>query len=544
MLVQVGKRFVSEQREIDQRFASGMKELLAKSKVFQDTHEDFIRELIVSCNRKEFAPNRYLMEEGMRGDSMFVIFKGEVEVTANGRYVCKLRDGSIVGEAALLNIDNRRTASIRSVQKCDVAIVFRSTFHSILEKYPWEKRKFQRDTKAKLMELGKLIDAKDDINLEQQATFCDALKKVPFFAGEGGMHDFVAELSMNAVPRWYRPGKIIIKEGDTRCDEMYVLLCGAVEMTSCGEFLGRLENDLFGEIGVLDLLEQRTASVTAATQVHCMLFTRQVVIPVLAKYPEARMRLLEHARRRLVALNAVVGGEGALQGSDARSASACFGTALQGFGGALQGEDARLFAASALLRSARGDLLHELSCRLTTRRHEEGRVLLSEDDSLRSHTDLVKWIVQGQVELWHGGRFLGLLGEGEVFGDAGVFSAASQRVQQPTVKSKTRVVLRVVRVAALQEVLAAYEDPELVEQWRAQLASRAEHLAQKTASLTPTGQRERARLDFTFMKVAVTGADGARVPVNEILGLPALDKSCAKSAHLAITSPAHATATA
>merc|ERR1719512_685038 len=103
---------------------------------------------------------------------MFVLFKGVVEVTANGRYICKLRDGSIVGEAALLNIDNRRTASVRSVQKCDVAIIFRSTFHSILEKYPWEKRKF------KLMELGKLIDVRDDINLEQQAIQCDALKKV------------------------------------------------------------------------------------------------------------------------------------------------------------------------------------------------------------------------------------------------------------------------------------------------------------------------------------------------------------------------------
>jgi len=145
---------VSEQREIDPMFAKGMKDLLSKSKVFQDCHDEFIRDLIVSSNRKEYQPNRYLMEEGSRGDSMFVLFKGVVEVSSNGRYVCKLRDGSIVGEAALLNIDNRRTASVRSVQKCDVAIIFRSIFHSILEKYPWEKRKFQREMKAKLMELG------------------------------------------------------------------------------------------------------------------------------------------------------------------------------------------------------------------------------------------------------------------------------------------------------------------------------------------------------------------------------------------------------
>eukprot|EP00434_Breviolum_minutum_P021996 symbB.v1.2.019418.t1/scaffold1560.1/size111759/9 len=101
---------------------------------------------------------------------------------------------------ALLNVDNRRTASCRSLSKCDVAIISRFSFHSILEKYPWEKRKFQREMKQKLMELGKLIDVKDDINLEQQATQCDALKTVPFFSDPSdAMHEFVAELAMNTL---------------------------------------------------------------------------------------------------------------------------------------------------------------------------------------------------------------------------------------------------------------------------------------------------------------------------------------------------------
>merc|ERR1719436_2074755 len=175
--------------------------------------------------------------------------------------------------------------------------------------------------KAKLMELGKLIDVKDDINLEQQAIQCDALKKVPFFASDDTMHDFVAELAMNASSYWYRPGRVIIQEGDTRCDQMYVLLRGAVEVTACGEFLGRLENDLFGEICVLDLLERRTANVTAATQCHCMMFRREIVIPVLAKYPDARMRLLEHARQRLVALNEAIGDKLGSEGGGGPAAS-------------------------------------------------------------------------------------------------------------------------------------------------------------------------------------------------------------------------------
>jgi len=513
MLVQVGRRFVSEQREIDPMFAKGMKDLLSKSKVFQDCHDEFIRDLIVSSNRKEYQPNRYLMEEGSRGDSMFVLFKGVVEVSSNGRYVCKLRDGSIVGEAALLNIDNRRTASVRSVQKCDVAIIFRSIFHSILEKYPWEKRKFQREMKAKLMEVGKLIDVKDDINLEQQAIQCDALKKVPFFAGDEMMHDFVAELAMNASSYWYRPGRVIIQEGDTKCDEMYVLLRGAVEVTACGEFLGRLENDLFGEICVLDLLERRTANVIAATQCHCMMFTRQIVIPVLAKYPDARMRLLEHARQRLMALNGAIGMESDA-GGGIGSMNRMEGCAV-GFGSIIQSEDAHLFAASPIFQDAQVDFLHQLSSRMVTKKYEENKDIIQEGESFRPDRDYVYWIAKGQVEVWKGGNFVNLLGEGDTFGELAAFGADTR---QATVKSKTKVVLRMVKGHTLHEMLRLHDDEELMLRWEAEQDKRTAQLARKD-ELHAQMRHKPVHFDFMFMKLQSVNADGVRVPKNEPLDM-------------------------
>jgi CRP-like cAMP-binding protein len=516
MLVQVGRRFVSEQREIDPMFAKGMKDLLSKSKVFQDCHDEFIRDLIVSSNRKEYQPNRYLMEEGSRGDSMFVLFKGVVEVSSSGRYVCKLRDGSIVGEAALLNIDNRRTASVRSVQRCDVAIIFRSTFHSILEKYPWEKRKFQREMKAKLMELGKLIDVKDDINLEQQAIQCDALKKVPFFASDEMMHDFVAELAMNASSYWYRPGRVIIQEGDTKCDEMYVLLRGAVEVTACGEFLGRLENDLFGEICVLDLLERRTANVIAATQCHCMMFTRQIVIPVLAKYPDARMRLLEHARQRLMALNETIGADRELGGST--GALRMQGCAI-GFGSIIQTGDAHLFAASPVFQDAKVEFLHELSSRMTTKKFDEGKPILQEGDMFNGEKDHVYWIAKGQVEVWKGGHFIALLSEGDVFGELAAFGAD---YRQATVKTKTKVVLRMVKGRTLQELLRVHDDEDLMRKWEEVQNARMVQLSKKDELHTQMRHKP-VNLDLMFMKLQGTSTDGVRVPQNQPLDFGFLD---------------------
>merc|ERR1711988_1108040 len=144
--------------------------------------------------------------------------------------------------------------------------------------------------------------------------------------------------------------------------------------------------DLFGEICVLDLLERRTATVTAATQCHCMMFTRQIVIPVLAKYPDARMRLLEHARQRLMALNDCIGTDretGENMGSMTRKEGCAVG-----FGNIIQSGDAHLFAASPIFQDADVEFLHQLSSRMSTKKFEEGKTIIQEgeDEEL-----MVRW---------------------------------------------------------------------------------------------------------------------------------------------------------
>lgn len=368
--------------------------------------------------------------------------------------------------------------------------------------------------KTKLMELGKLIDIKDDINLEQQAIQCDALKKVPFFASDETMHDFVAELAMNASSYWYRPGRVIIQEGDTKCDEMYVLLRGAVEVTACGEFLGRLENDLFGEICVLDLLERRTANVIAATQCHCMVFTRQLVIPVLAKYPDARMRLLEHARQRLVALNDAIGTDKDSVTRGGTGVLRLAGCAV-GFGSVIQSADAHLFAANPIFQDARVDFLYELSCKMTNKKYEEGKTIIEEGSIFKADRDSVYWVAKGQVEVWKGGHFVTLLGEGQVFGELAAFRRSGSK-RQATVKSKTRVILRMVRAAALVELLQSFEDDALMAKWEADMAHRAEQLAQKEQLHTQM-QHKSTDIDFMFMKVPEIDGEGKTLPKNEQL---------------------------
>ena len=367
-----------------------------------------------------------------------------------------------------------------------MAIISRGKFHSILEKYPWEKRKFQRE----MQEMGTLGQVQDGINLEQQAAHCEALKRVPFFAGDS-MHAFAAELAMDASPCCYRQGHVIIREGDSPCDRMYVLLSGAVEVSSCGKFLGRLEDDLFGEVCVLDILERRTATVVAAAQCQCLALPRRAVAPLLAKHPEARRRLQELARGRLLALNEALGPDDAPWATPAQRGP-CWplsrgGLAAQapvpgktrlsgcavGLGGFVEGADASLFAASRVFRDARPELLRELSGAMLTEWFEEGATVVEEGQSfpwVHNHAAVqVYWIVKGQAEVWKAGNFVTLLGEGDCFGELAAFAPKETSVRQATVKGKTRLILRTVRAAKLKCLLTDHDDPQLVARWKAEM---------------------------------------------------------------------------
>merc|ERR1712039_75909 len=123
------------------------------------------------------------------------------------------------------------------------------------------------------------------------------------------------------------------------------------------------------------------------------------------------MRLLEHARQRLMALNDTISAENKVPtvtgGSTIMRLSGC----AVGFGSVIQSADAHLFAASPIFRDARVDFLHELSCRMTTKKFDEGKTVIEEGETFRPERDYVYWIAKGQAEVWKGKHFVMLHGE-------------------------------------------------------------------------------------------------------------------------------------
>jgi CRP-like cAMP-binding protein len=91
------------------------------------------------------------------------------------------------------------------------------------------------------------------------------LKKIPLFAG-------VPDESLNKIAPWatteeWPQGKEIVREGGYS-NHFYAIIDGNVEVTRAGEHLADLgPGDVFGEQGLLEK-QERSATVTASSEVH------------------------------------------------------------------------------------------------------------------------------------------------------------------------------------------------------------------------------------------------------------------------------------
>merc|ERR1719408_1153454 len=113
---------------------------------------------------------------------------------------------------------------------------------------------------------------------------------------------------------------------------------------------------------------------------------------------------------------------------------------------------------------------------MTTKKFDEGKAIIQEGDAFQPDKDLVYWIAKGQAEVWKAGNFVNLLGEGDVFGELAFFGEPKR---QATVKSKTKVVLRMVKGQVLHELLLLHDDEDLMQKWEADQERRTAALDRK-----------------------------------------------------------------
>jgi hypothetical protein len=109
--------------------------ILEKVSLFKNANEIFIREIVQLLRPMVFLPGDYIIRQGEFGDCMYFLSNGDVEVVVNGVQVAQLGQGSPFGETALIQ-GERRNASIRALDYCDVYKLSKSDFDGLRSRYP------------------------------------------------------------------------------------------------------------------------------------------------------------------------------------------------------------------------------------------------------------------------------------------------------------------------------------------------------------------------------------------------------------------------
>ncbi|MDG2125082.1 MAG: AMP-binding protein [Verrucomicrobiales bacterium] len=105
--------------------------------LFRDAEGDFIRDIVPHLTCREFGSGETILREGDRGDTMYFLTRGQVEVKAedNTLPLNTLVEGDYFGELAIIK-DVPRLASVRALVDCEVYELKRASVLNLMKTYP------------------------------------------------------------------------------------------------------------------------------------------------------------------------------------------------------------------------------------------------------------------------------------------------------------------------------------------------------------------------------------------------------------------------
>jgi len=109
----------------------GIQEILAGQEMFRDLSPDELEAIARFSELQEYPAGYVLALEGEEGTAMFVITRGSVDVTKNGRKLATLCCNDVVGEMSLFT-GEKRGANLTAATQLQVLVIHKAGFDSIL----------------------------------------------------------------------------------------------------------------------------------------------------------------------------------------------------------------------------------------------------------------------------------------------------------------------------------------------------------------------------------------------------------------------------
>lgn len=83
----------------------------------------------------QLAPGDFLFREGDKGENMYVVLEGEIEILLGDFVLETIGQGALIGEMALIH-DSPRTATAIAKAPCRLAEISRRRFHFLVQQTP------------------------------------------------------------------------------------------------------------------------------------------------------------------------------------------------------------------------------------------------------------------------------------------------------------------------------------------------------------------------------------------------------------------------
>ena len=106
---------------------------LKKSYLFKNLSENTLEAIAKNMKKEKFNKGDVIIQEGTYGNSFYLISKGKVNITKEGKSLRVLETGECLGEKSLLSNDSLRTASAIAEDKVICYVIYKKEFDMILK---------------------------------------------------------------------------------------------------------------------------------------------------------------------------------------------------------------------------------------------------------------------------------------------------------------------------------------------------------------------------------------------------------------------------
>jgi CRP/FNR family transcriptional regulator, cyclic AMP receptor protein len=126
---------------------------LKRAPLFEGLSKKELAEIARVTEDLEVPAGKVLCKEGDTGQEFFVIVKGKIEVSRNGKPIAARGGGDFVGEIALLE-DTKRTATVTAATPLHVFVLTRQDFRHLVAANPNVERKVMQALARRVLELS------------------------------------------------------------------------------------------------------------------------------------------------------------------------------------------------------------------------------------------------------------------------------------------------------------------------------------------------------------------------------------------------------